>query len=168
MEYGHGQEYEATRSLPGITPTTEAYDKLLMKLHWRQENTDLLLNQQWPNVIPEAVVIQAGVTIAFAAKLWQVRDLGSYNMAVLENFELGYKLGILDMADWVPWGHRYPVFPGKQKAKGLLTFVRHGHSEQLLRLFESFAGKDPDEVIRLLRPRLTAQAERALRAQGVL
>ena len=86
-------------------------------------------------------------------------------MAVLENFELGYKLGILDMADWVPWGHRYPVFPGKQKARGPLTFVRHGHSEQLLRLFESF---DPGEVIRLLRPRLTAQAERALRAQGVL
>ena len=115
-----------------------------------------------------SIWIQAGITIAFAAKLWQVRDLGSYNLAVLGNFQLGYKLGILDMADWVPWGHRYPVFPGKQKARGLLTFVRHGQREQLLRLFESFAGKDPDEVIRILRPGLTAQAERALRAQGDL
>ncbi|OLQ12905.1 hypothetical protein AK812_SmicGene3122 [Symbiodinium microadriaticum] len=122
----------------------------------RQENTEYLLltevlkqakvtplNQAWPNVIPETVVIQAGIIIAFAAKLWLVRDLGSYNLAVMDASARGYKLCILDMADWVPWGQRCPVFPGKQKARGLLTFVRHGHSEGLLRLFESFAGQNP-------------------------
>ncbi|CAE7355465.1 unnamed protein product, partial [Symbiodinium sp. KB8] len=180
MEHGHGREMEVASSLPGITPATEAFDKILMKLYWQREDTEYLLltevlkqakvtplNQAWPNVIPETVVIQAGIIIAFAAKLWQVRDLGSYNLAVMDTSELGYKLCILDMADWVPWGQRYPVFPGKQNARGLLTFVRHGHSEGFLRLFESFAGQDPDTVLQALRPRLTSQAERALREQGV-
>ena len=45
--------------------------------------------------------------------------------------------------------------------------MRHGHSEGLLRLFESFVGQDPDTVLQALRPRLTSQAERALREQGV-
>ena len=180
MEHGHGREVEAAASLPGITPATEAFDKILMRLYWRQENTEYLLltevlkqakvtplNQAWPNVIPETVVIQAGIIIAFAAKLWQVRDLGSYNLAAMDASARGYKLCILDMADWVPWGQRCPVFPGKQKARGLLTFVRHGHSEGLLRLFESFAGQNPDTVLHALRPRLTDQAERALVEQGV-
>ncbi|OLP78770.1 Endoglycoceramidase [Symbiodinium microadriaticum] len=159
MEHGHGREVEAAASLPGITPATEAFDKILMRLYWRKENTEYLLltevlkqakvtplNQAWPNVIPETVVIQAGIIIAFAAKLWQVRDLGSYNLAAMDASARGYKLCILDMADWVPWGQRCPVFPGKQKARGLLTFVRHGHSEGLLRLFESFAGQNPDNL----------------------
>ena len=180
MEHGHGREVEAAASLPGITPATEAFDKILMRLYWRKENTEYLLltevlkqakvtplNQAWPNVIPETVVIQAGIIIAFAAKQWQVRDLGSYNMALMDASSGGYKLCIIDMADWVPWGQRYPVFPGKQKARGLLTTVRHGHSEGLLRLFESFAGQDPDTVLQALRPRLTGQAERALVEQGV-
>ena len=46
------------------------------------------------------MIIQAGVTLAYAAKTWQVKDLGAYNLAVLEPFELGYKLGVLDLADW--------------------------------------------------------------------
>ena len=40
--------------------------------------------------------------LAYAAKTWQVKDLGAYNLAVLEPFELGYKLGVLDLADWTP------------------------------------------------------------------
>ncbi|CAE7925608.1 unnamed protein product [Symbiodinium sp. KB8] len=180
MEHGHGREVEAAASLPGITPATEAFDKILMRLYWRRENTEYLLltevlkqakvtplNQAWPNVIPESVVIQAGIIIAFAAKQWQVKDLGSYNLALMDASSGGYKLCILDMADWIPWGQRYPVFPGKQKARGLLTFVRHGHSEGLLRLFESFAGQDPDAVLQVLRQRLTGQALRALVEQGV-
>ena len=98
-----------------------------------------------------------------------MKDLGAYNLAVLEPFELGYKLGVLDLADWTPWKDRYPVFPaGKKKARGLLTMVRHGHAEALLKLFESLAGLDPDQAIRTLRPHLTEQSERALQAQGIL
>ena len=180
MENGHGREVEAASSLPGIAPATEAYDRILMRLYWRRENTEYLLltevlkqarvtplNQAWPGVIPESVVLQAGAIIAFAAKQWQVKDLGSYNLALLDASSGGHKLCILDMADWIPWGQRYPVFPGKQKARGLLTFVRHGHSESLLKLFESFAGQDPSEVLAVLRQRLKGQALRALVEQGV-
>ena len=180
MENGHGREVEAAASLPGITPATEAFDKILMRLYWQRENTEYLLltevlkqarvtplNQAWPNVIPESVVLQAGAVIACAAKQWQVKDLGSYNLALMDASSGGYKLCILDMADWIPWGQRYPVFPGKQKARGLLTFVRHGHSESLLKLFESFAGQDPSAVLQVLRQRLTGQALRALVEQGV-
>ena len=58
-----------------------------------------------------------------------MKDVGAYNLALLEPFELGYKLGVLDLADWIFWGDRYPVFPVKKKARGLLTMVRHGHAE---------------------------------------
>ena len=39
------------------------------------------------------------VTLAYAAKTWQVKDFGAYSLAVLEPFKLGYKLGVLDLAD---------------------------------------------------------------------
>ena len=126
------------------------------------------LDRQFPGIVPRDVIIQAGVTLAYAAKTWQVKDLGAYNLAVLEPFELGYKLGVLDLADWTPCKDRYPVFLGKKKARGLLTMARHGHAEALLKLFESLAGLDPDQAIRTLRPHLTEQAERALQAQGIL
>ena len=178
---GHGRELEATQSLPTMTPVTLAFKPYFTKLFWARESTEYLilteilqqqkvvaLDRQFPGIVPRDVIIQAGVTLAYAAKTWQVKDLGAYNLAVLEPFELGYKLGVLDLADWTSWRDRYPVFPGKKKARGLLTMARHGHAEALLKLFESLAGLDPDQAIRTLRPHLTEQAERALQAQGIL
>ena len=98
------------------------------------------------------MVIQAGVTLTYAAKTWQVKDVGAYNLAVLEPFELGYKLGSLR----------------KRRRGASLPMTRHGHAEALLKLFESLAGLDPDQAIRTLRPHLTEQSERALQAQGIL
>ena len=110
---GHGRELEATQSLPTMTPVTLAFQPYFTKLFWARESTEYLilteilqqqkvvaLNRQFPRIIPWDVVIQAGVTLAYAAKTWQVKDLGAYNLAVLEPFELGYKLGVLDLADW--------------------------------------------------------------------
>ena len=45
--------------------------------------------------------------------------------------------------------------------------ARHAHPD-VLKLFESFGGMEPEEVIRALVPKLGSQALRALRAQGVL
>ena len=156
-----------------MTPVTLAFQPYFTKLFWSRESTEYLilteilqqqkvvaLDRQFPDIIPRDVVIQAGVTLAYAAKTWQVKDLGAYNLAVLEPFELGYKL--------TSWRDRYPVFPDKKKARGLLTMARHGHAEALLKLFESLAGLDPDQAIRTLRPHLSEQSERALQAQGIL
>ena len=106
---------EATQSLPTMTPVTLAFQPYFTKLFWSRECTEFLilteilqqqkvvaLDRQFPRIIPRDVVIQAGVTLAYAAKTWQVKDLGAYNLAVLEPFELAYKLGVLDLADWTP------------------------------------------------------------------
>ena len=167
-------------SLPTTAPHAVSFPKVLTKLRRQQENTDYLvltevleqarvvpLDRRWPAEVPAQVLLQAAAVIAHASKQWQVRDLGAYNLAILEDFEAGYKLGVLDMADWVPWGHRYPVFPEKQKGRGLHTMARHAHPD-VLKLFESFGGMEPEEVIRALVPKLGSQALRALRAQGVL
>ena len=157
-------------SLPTTAPHTVSFPKVLTKLRWQQENTDYLvltevleqarvvpLDRRWPAEVPAQVLLQAAAVIAHASKQWQVRDLGAYNLAILEDFEAGYKLGVLDMADWVPWGHRYPVFPQKKKGGGLHTMARHAHPD-VLKLFESFGGMEPEEVIRALVPKLGSQA----------
>ena len=95
------------------------------------------------------------------------QSLGAYNLAVLEPFELGYKLGVLDLADWT-LKRQVSGLSGEEESEGLLTMVRHGHAEALLKLFESLAGLDPDQAIRTLRPHLTEQSERALQAQGII
>ena len=98
-----------------MTPVTLAFQPYFTKLFWSRNSTDYLilteilqqqkvvaLDRQFRVSFPD-MVIQAGVTLAYAAKTWQVKDLGAYNLAVLEPFELGYKLGVLDLADWTPW-----------------------------------------------------------------
>ena len=98
---GHGRELEATQSLPTMTPVTLPFQPYFTKLFWARESTEYL-DRQFPSIIPRDVVIQAEITLAYTAKTWQVKDLGAYNLAVLEPFELGYKLGVLDLADWTP------------------------------------------------------------------
>ena len=112
-----------------MTPETLAFQPYFTKLFWARESTEYLvlteilqqqkvvaLNSCWLSFCWN-VVIQAGVTLAYAAKTWQVKDLGPYNLAALEPFELGYKLGVLDLADSGIRSFR------KRRRRGLLTMV---------------------------------------------
>ena len=71
------------------------------------------LNRQLSGIVPRNVVIQAGVTLAYAAKTWQVKDVGAYNLAVLEPFELGYKLGVTGLLE-----RQVSGLSGKEESEG--------------------------------------------------
>ena len=73
----HGRELEATWSLPTMTPETLAFQPYFTKLFWARESTEYLvlteiLQQQKVvalnilGFVPRDVVIQAGVTLAYA------------------------------------------------------------------------------------------------------
>ena len=77
---GHGRELEATQSLPTMTPVTLAFKPYFTKLFWARESTEYLilteilqqqkvvaLDRQFPRIVPRDVIIQAGVTLAYAA-----------------------------------------------------------------------------------------------------
>ena len=84
-----------------MTPETLAFQPYFTKLFWARESTVYRVPRPHRDTSatkgggPGQAVpgIQAGVTLAYAAKTWQVKDLGAYNLAVLEPFQLGYKLG---------------------------------------------------------------------------
>ena len=66
-----------------MTPVTLAFQPYFTKLFWSRESTEYLILteilQQQKVLVPGIIPRDVGVTLAYAAKTWQVKDLGAYN-----------------------------------------------------------------------------------------